>query len=70
MAGGEAQLRTMQEKGQEEKYEKQTLPQSAHVIKLPRQHDDHNTGEQLVSYSPLLRTKSEHRRFVHVFNRA
>jgi len=70
MDGGEAQLRTMQEKGQEEKHEKQTLLQSAHVTKLPRQHDNHNAVKQLVSYRPLPRTKSEHRRFVHVFNRA
>lgn len=49
MPGGEARLRTMQEEGQEEKHEKQTLPQLAHVIKLPRQHDDHNPEERIVS---------------------
>ncbi len=58
MAGGEAQLRTMQEKREEEKHGKQPLPQSAHAIKLPRQHGDHNTEERIVS----RRLKFGHRR--------
>jgi hypothetical protein len=35
MSGSEAQLRTMQKQGQEEKHEKQTEPQSAHAVRLP-----------------------------------
>jgi hypothetical protein len=35
MSGSETQLRTMQEQDQEEKHEKQTMPQSAHALRLP-----------------------------------